>query len=95
MAQKNCDNKNPKSILQEFCQQNHLKLPIYKVLSREGPNHSPTYIVELSIAPGKDISKFQKYFKNHNNTITGKGKNKKLAEIYAAKRMCKVLGLVH
>lgn len=94
LAQNN-NNKNPKSLLQEFCQKNHLKLPIYKVVNREGPNHSPTYIVEVSITPSNNIKTFQKFFKDHDGTIIGKGKNKKLAEIYAAKRMCKVLGLVN
>ncbi|TKJ23932.1 MAG: hypothetical protein CEE43_01855 [Promethearchaeota archaeon Loki_b32] len=93
LAQKDNRDKNPKSLLHEFCQQNHFKLPIYKVINRDGPNHSPTYTVELSIVPGTNINNFQGFFKNRDDTIIGKAKSKKLAENDAAKRMCDVLGL--
>lgn len=95
LAHKSNEDKNPKSLIQEFCQQNHFKLPLYKMISREGPNHSPTFTVELSIIPGNNIKTFQEVFKNLDDSVIGKAKSKKLAEKYAAKRMCEVLGLLH
>lgn len=93
LAQKNFNNKNPKSLVQEFCQQNHFKLPMYKMISRDGPNHSPTYKIELSIFSGNNNNIFQEIFKTHKGTVIGTGKSKKLAEIHAAKKMCDVLRL--
>jgi hypothetical protein len=87
-------NKNHKSLLHEFCQKNHFSLPVYNLISRNGPNHSPTYIIELIIEPGSNTQNFQEIFKDINDKIQSKGKNKKSAEKNAAKKMCEALGIL-
>ena len=55
---------NPKGDLQHLCQTKYNSLPDYSVVSRHGPDHSPEFIVEVSIN-GKRI---------------GEGKGSSLAE---------------
>ena len=55
---------NPKGNLQHLCQINYNSLPDYSVVSRHGPDHSPEFIVKVSIN-GKGI---------------GEGKGSSLAE---------------
>ncbi len=42
--------EDPKSALQEWAQARGLPLPVYKVLERTGPDHSPVFVVEVSVS---------------------------------------------
>ena len=88
-------NKNHKSVLHEFCQKKHLSLPAYTLISKSGPNHSPSYTIELIIKPGSSVKSHQEIFKGNNEKIKGNGKNKKSAENDAAEKMCEALGLLN
>jgi len=63
--------KNYKSILQEYIQSDNRNTPIYKVISQQGPDNNPTFVVEVSV----------------DEVIYGKGieHSKKKAEQLAAK----------
>lgn len=41
--------KHPKSALQEWAAANEYKPPVYELVGRSGPQHAPTFIVEVSI----------------------------------------------
>ena len=62
-----------KSFLQEWCLSSKKKIPIYKILKKRGPDHKPTFLVELT------IENFQK--------VKGEGSTKKNAEINAAQKL--------
>ncbi|MHA1730840.1 MAG: ribonuclease III family protein [Promethearchaeota archaeon] len=73
--------KNAKSSLQELCQKQGLPLPEYELVSREGPDHDPTFTVKVTArlfdsAPPLTF------------TALGEGSTKKLAEIRAAEALC-------
>ena len=40
---------HPKSALQEWAAANNRKPPTYELVGRSGPQHAPTFIVEVSI----------------------------------------------
>lgn len=42
--------EDPKSALQEWAQARALALPAYKVLERTGPDHSPVFVVDVSLS---------------------------------------------
>ncbi|MCQ2378501.1 MAG: putative dsRNA-binding protein, partial [Victivallaceae bacterium] len=63
---------NPKGALQEFSQEKWGKTPVYRVLHVEGPEHDPSYDVEVSL---------RQY------VGCGHGRSRKLAEIDAAKKL--------
>ena len=65
--------KDAKSALQEWSQSKGYGLPNYKVVEKIGPDHSPEFIVELSIASL--------------DAILGRGNSKKNAEQNAAENM--------
>jgi len=46
------DSKDPKSRLQEWAQGSGQNLPKYKTLSRSGPDHNPTFVVEVRVGSG-------------------------------------------
>ena len=62
-----------KSFLQEWCLSKKKKIPVYKILEKSGPDHKPTFLVELR------IENFQK--------VEGEGSTKKKAEIDAAQKI--------
>ena len=41
--------KHPKSALQEWAAANHRRPPVYGLIGRSGPHHSPTFLVEVTI----------------------------------------------
>ena len=62
--------KDPKTFLQEWALARALPIPSYGVISREGPEHAPSFVVAVQIA-GREPTH-------------GKGKNKRIAEQDAA-----------
>lgn len=70
---------NYKSTLQEYCQSKYKQLPVYKVISTEGPDHKKVFSVTVFIQ-GKKIG-------------TGGGFTKKTAEQEAAKEGCAYLNI--
>ena len=79
-------NKNAKNVLQEYCQKLSLPIPKYKLISREGPDHKPTFNVEVSIQIYVDG-------KIENKIALGKASTKKTAEFKAAEEICGFLKL--
>ncbi|MGA1862374.1 ribonuclease III [Deferribacter thermophilus] len=68
---------DPKTELQKITQQKFGYLPEYSVIKEEGPEHDKTFTVEVSLESGE--------------TFVGVGKNKKKAEIDAARKALKYL----
>lgn len=62
--------RDAKTELQEWAQQKVDALPIYEIIDRQGPDHQPNFIVELSI--------------KHYKPIQGAGNSKRNAERQAA-----------
>ncbi len=69
--------KDPKSALQELAMQLNYEMPVYSNYVKEGPDHSPKFIVNVSI---KGI-----------NNSQGEGYSKKTAERNAAFKLLKVI----
>lgn len=65
--------KDAKSKLQEIAHMKGFGVPQYKIIGREGNEHEPIFEVEVSLGLGKSVS--------------AKGKNKKMAEMAAAKAL--------
>ena len=59
--------------MQIYSQANLGDLPEYQLISKNGPDHSPVFEVQLTLSDGK--------------LIVGKGKSKSLAENDAAEKM--------
>ena len=69
---------NPISRLGEHCVVNKLPEPAYKELERQGPDHSPTFVIEVTL----------------NGTVwQGEGSNKKIAKTQAAQKACEGIGI--
>jgi ribonuclease-3 len=62
--------ENPKGALLEWCQRNHLDLPVYRVIAERGPMHEREFVVEVCV--------------NSTGTAIGTGRSKKTAEQAAA-----------
>ena len=60
---------NPKGDLQEYTQQNHLNVPIYELITKDGEVHSPIFTIKLKVL---------------DNEFIGIGSSKKEAEKNAA-----------
>jgi len=71
--------KDAKTTLQEYAQSNGKNLPSYREISRYGPPHDPTFIIEVSIEDEKPLS--------------GCGRSKRQAEQLAASAMLDFLVL--
>lgn len=65
--------KDSKTLLQEVAHAKGYGVPVYKVVGRDGSEHEPIFMVEVSL--GNDKS------------ALGKGRNKKTAEFAAAKTL--------
>lgn len=63
--------RDAKSLLQEWAMQNKHPIPTYSVLERNGPDHSPTFHIQVSM--------------DADRSATAYGKSKRLAEQEAAK----------
>ncbi len=70
--------KDSKTALQEIAHIKGFNAPVYEIVKKEGSEHQPVFLVEVSI---EDIGEQQ-----------GKGRTKKLAEQDAAAKMLKILG---
>jgi ribonuclease-3 len=68
-------NKDPKTFLQEWALARSLSIPEYKILKREGLEHSPTFTVELKV--------------KNRAPVQGLGPSKRLAEMAAATEFLK------
>ena len=68
-------NKDPKTFLQEWALARSLSIPEYKILKREGLEHSPTFTVELKV--------------KNRAPVQGLGPSKRLAEMAAATAVLK------
>lgn len=78
-ASLNSDMRDPKTALQEWAQSAPVKsTPVYRLLRRQGPDHAPRFVVEVSVA-------------GQEPTI-GEGRSKREAEQAAARAMLARLG---
>ena len=75
LLEENTDLKDPKSKLQEWSLKNKKKLPIYEIISKSGPDHSPIFSVKVIL--------------DKNCHSLAKGKSKQDAEIKAANKLLK------
>ena len=64
---------NSKTALQEWSHKQGYEEPSYRVCSREGPDHDPSFVVEANVG--------------NTHKSTGKGSSKRVAEIEAAKNL--------
>jgi ribonuclease-3 len=71
------DTGDSKTRLQEWTQGHQLGLPAYRLAERTGPDHSPQFVVEVSVA-GYPAQR-------------GQGASKRIAERLAAEAMCRIL----
>jgi ribonuclease-3 len=79
-ASLNSDMRDAKTALQEWAQSGPTKAtPLYRLVRREGPDHAPAFVVEVS-AGGQEPA-------------TGEGRSKREAEQAAARAMLVRLGL--
>ena len=68
--------RDPKSRLQEICQQKYKTMPTYKIINQEGPVHAPTFTVICSVQ-----------IKSQNLSVEAINKTKKEAEQESATKM--------
>lgn len=67
--------RDPKSALQEWAQGAGLPTPVYRETGREGPDHAPSFTVEVEVRGHKPVS--------------GTGSSKRAAEMLAAETLLK------
>lgn len=70
---------DPKTMLQQLCQQRYKRLPNYKVIKVEGPDHDKTFFIELTITQIIEGGEKETVF-----TVQASGKSKRIAEKLAA-----------
>ena len=75
------DMRDPKTALQEWSQgrRDNPCSPAYRIVRREGPDHAPRFVVEVSVAGCAPL--------------TGEGGSRREAEQNAARKMLETLGL--
>ncbi len=78
--------ENPKGLLQEICQKQGLPIPSYEVIQSKGPDHNPTFTVQVSCS----ILHNRKQIPLKAVGIAG---SKKKAELAAARTLCQKMGL--
>ncbi|MBQ7412808.1 MAG: ribonuclease III [Alphaproteobacteria bacterium] len=66
--------QDAKSALQEWSQKKYKELPVYQLVDRNGPDHQPTFTVQVQI---------------RNKKVIGQGNSKKTAEQNAAEEFLK------
>lgn len=71
------DNRNPKTLLSDWCGANQKPYASYKTIGRSGPDHAPIFEVEVQIEGLKSAS--------------GSGNNRQNAEMEAAENLLKLL----
>tara|TARA_B100000508_G_C11445402_1_gene271097 strand:+ start:550 stop:1242 length:693 start_codon:yes stop_codon:yes gene_type:complete len=69
--------QDPKTELQEWVQARQLPLPAYEIISKEGPDHSPMFTIQLTVR-GYDV-------------ITDQGPSRRQTEKTVARKMLKIL----
>ena len=69
--------KDPKTLVQEWAQKRGMLIPQYQEIGHTGPDHAPSYVLEISLQNGL--------------AATGTGKNKKLAERDAATKLWQII----
>ena len=69
--------QDPKTNLQEISQKKSKQLPIYSLLKKDGPSHSPIFTVTLKVLKL--------------NLIKGSGNSKREAEMHAAIKILKII----
>ena len=69
--------QDPKTNLQEISQKKTKQLPIYSLLKKDGPSHSPIFTVTLKVLKL--------------NLIKGSGNSKREAEMHAAIKALKII----
>jgi ribonuclease III len=70
----NADMRDPKTALQEWAQARSSRVaPVYRLVGREGPDHAPRFVVEVSVS--------------NEGAETGEGSSKREAEQAAARAM--------
>ena len=69
--------QDPKTELQEWAQAKALPLPVYQILSREGPDHAPVFTVQVNVEGYESAS--------------AQGSTRRRAEKTAARKMLKQL----
>jgi ribonuclease-3 len=75
------DMRDPKTMLQEWAQSRSRAprgVPVYRIVTREGPDHAPHFVVEVSVAG--------------ESAALGEGRSKREAQQAAAKAMLERLG---
>jgi ribonuclease III len=72
---KQLTHKDAKTFLQEWALGKGLAIPAYRTVSREGPEHAPTFVVEVGVGSKEPVQ--------------GSGKSKRLAEQAAAEAFLK------
>tara|TARA_Y100000590_G_scaffold85333_1_gene95400 strand:- start:28902 stop:29570 length:669 start_codon:yes stop_codon:yes gene_type:complete len=70
---------DPKTKLQEYSLKTFKKLPFYKLISNEGPRHSPVFKISVSIIGSKEY--------------IGKGNSKQIAQQNGASKLIKDLSI--
>lgn len=71
--------RDPKTALQEWAQARGLPLPAYRLVSTEGPDHAPRFVVEVAVGTSAPAG--------------GNGASKRAAEQMAAEGMLRQLGV--
>lgn len=69
--------QDPKTALQEWVQARGLPLPVYDIVSREGPDHAPLFVIEVQVLG--------------ETPMQAEGPSRRQAEKIAAERMLKTL----